>query len=85
LQVGPLRPRDLKPIAPNAGRILLRNVYGWFDRVEPGLYRLAEGGATALHRWAESGDTPGIPARSHEDATHVRSRQSADSAGSSVP
>jgi hypothetical protein len=87
LQVGPLRPRDLKSIAPEAGRILLRNVYGWFERVEPGLYRLAEAGAAALHRWTEIGDIPGIPtsARSHKDATHVRLQQSADRAGSSVP
>ena len=87
LQVGPLRPRDLKAIAPNAGRILLRNVYGWFERVEPGLYRLAAGGTAALRRWTEIGDISGIPisARSHEDATNVRLHHSADRAGSSVP
>ena len=58
LQAGPLRPRDLKPIAPDAGRILLRNVYGWFERIEPGLYGLAEAGAAALRRWSDTGDTP---------------------------
>jgi hypothetical protein len=47
----PLRPRDLRPVAPDAGRILLRNVYGWFERVEPGLYRLAESGHAALQLW----------------------------------
>ncbi len=51
LREGPKRPRDLKPMAPDAGRILLRNVYGWFERVEPGLYRLAEPGEAALRRW----------------------------------
>jgi hypothetical protein len=75
LQAGPLRPRDLKRIAPDAGRILLRNVYGWFERIEPGHYRLAEAGAAALRRWTVIGDIPGS-ARSLEDATDV---------GSSVP
>jgi hypothetical protein len=73
-------------MAPDAGRILLRNVYGWFERVEPGLYRLAEAGAAALHRWTEIGDASGITtaARSHEDAAHGRLLQSADRAGSRV-
>jgi hypothetical protein len=48
LQAGPLRPRDLKPLADDAGAILRRNVYGWFDRVRPGLYRLSEIGAGSL-------------------------------------
>jgi len=56
LQAGPLRPRDLKASVPNAGRILLRNVYGWFERIEPGLYGLAEAGAAAL----AAGPTPAI-------------------------
>ena len=58
LQTGPKRPRDLKPIAPDAGKILLRNVYGWFERVEPGLYRLAEDGATALAGWTRAEEAP---------------------------
>jgi hypothetical protein len=45
-----------RAVAPDAGRILLRNVYGWFERIEPGLYRLAEGGAAALRHWAQVGD-----------------------------
>jgi hypothetical protein len=55
LREGPKRPRDLKPVAPEAGRILLRNVYGWFERVEPGLYRLAAPGQAALRRWVPAG------------------------------
>ncbi|HEY1935015.1 MAG TPA: DUF2161 family putative PD-(D/E)XK-type phosphodiesterase [Acetobacteraceae bacterium] len=51
LQEKPLRPRDLRPLAPDAGRILWRNVYGWFERVEPGWYRLAEAGSAALQLW----------------------------------
>jgi hypothetical protein len=59
LQAGPRRPRDLRPLAPEAGRNLLRNVYGWFERVEPGLYRLAEAGAAALAQWPEGASGTG--------------------------
>jgi hypothetical protein len=61
LAAKPMRPRDLKPIAPDAGKILRRNVYGWFERVEPGLYRLAAAGATALITGAHAGKV-GAPA-----------------------
>ena len=43
--------RDLKPVAPDAASILQRNVYGWFERVERGVYRLTEPGEMALQRW----------------------------------
>jgi hypothetical protein len=49
---GPARPRDLKPNLPDAPKILLRNVYGWFFRVERGLYALSETGRGALVRWS---------------------------------
>jgi hypothetical protein len=48
LSAGPCRPRDLKGQAPDAGKILLSNVYGWFERVQPGTYRLTELGRTAV-------------------------------------
>ena len=48
---GPKRPRDLRSVTPKVGRVLLRNVHGWFERVEPGPYRLAEAGEIALGRW----------------------------------
>ena len=51
LQAGPGRVRDLRTIVPEAGRILLRNVYGWFERSERGVYRLTAPGQTALQRW----------------------------------
>jgi hypothetical protein len=51
LAQAPARPRDLKPAMPDAPKILLRNVYGWFVRVERGLYTLSEGGKAALVRW----------------------------------
>lgn len=52
LRSGPRRPRDLKPIAPDAARILQSDVYGWFERVERGVYRLTVGGSAALVTWA---------------------------------
>jgi hypothetical protein len=51
LRSGPGRPRDLRAAVPDAGHILLRNVYGWFERVRPGLYRLTACGEEALQRW----------------------------------
>ena len=51
LRAGAGRPRDLRAVAPDAGRILLRNVYGWFERTEPGHYRLTTLGEAAVDRW----------------------------------
>lgn len=45
---GTARPRDLKHLASDAGAILLRNVYGWFVRDRPGVYRLSDTGKTML-------------------------------------
>ena len=47
---GPVRPRDLKPDMPDAPKILLRNVYGWFVRIERGLYELSDTGRAAVAR-----------------------------------
>jgi len=54
---GPKRPRDLTGLAPRAGKILLHNVYGWFERAERGVYGLTDAGRAALLRWPQ-GDTP---------------------------
>jgi hypothetical protein len=48
---GPRRPRDLTSSIPDAPKILLRNVYGWFERVDRGVYALTEAGRAALQRW----------------------------------
>jgi hypothetical protein len=45
------KPRDLKPLAPDAPKILLHNVYGWFVRVERGVYGLTEAGREAVKTW----------------------------------
>ncbi len=50
---GPKRPRDLRPAIPDAGAILLNNVYGWFAPVARGVYELTEAGRAALLRWPQ--------------------------------
>jgi hypothetical protein len=54
LSQGPRRTSEIKTIVPDAPKILLRNVYGWFCRVERGTYGLTQAGATALGRWSQS-------------------------------
>jgi hypothetical protein len=54
LVAGPQRPRDIKSAVPDAPKILLRNVYGWFVRVERGVYGLSEEGRAALVRWPQA-------------------------------
>lgn len=52
---GPLKPskvRDATGVERAAG-ILRRDVYGWFDRPEKGLYRLSPKGAAALESFAD--------------------------------
>ena len=49
----PQRPRDLKPAVPDAAKILLHNVYGWFDRTQRGVYGLTDAGRAALERWPQ--------------------------------
>ena len=53
---GPMHLGVLRALAgvPRAGRILQRNVYGWFDRIERGTYRLTPEGDQALSRFAEA-------------------------------
>lgn len=52
---GPMRVGMLRTAAdvPRAAHILQRNVYGWFDRIERGTYRLTPEGDQALSRFAE--------------------------------
>ncbi len=47
--------------APNAGRILARNAYGWFERVERGRYRLRDGAGEMPAASPEP--EPGVDAR----------------------
>jgi hypothetical protein len=54
LVVAPLRRRDLAKTVPDAPKILQGNVYGWFERVEKGIYGLTPAGREALERWPQA-------------------------------
>lgn len=53
LAKGPLRVGDVRKGVPEAGKILLSNVYGWFERLERGVYGLTDAGRAALVRWPQ--------------------------------
>jgi hypothetical protein len=62
--------RDLKPAVPDAPKILLHNVYGWFDRVERGVYTLTDAGRAALKRWPQPAvELPSIDRDTVNEAT----------------
>ena len=48
LRDGPLPTRALASVTPRATAILSRNVYGWFERVSRGVYRLTGAGEAAV-------------------------------------
>ncbi|WP_421578900.1 DUF2161 domain-containing phosphodiesterase [Shinella sp. M31] len=50
---GPLRVRDIRAGVPEAGKILQSNVYGWFERLDRGIYGLTDAGRAALARWPQ--------------------------------
>jgi hypothetical protein len=49
--------RELRGTSADASKILLRNVYGWFVRIERGVYGLTDAGRAALVRWPTSEGT----------------------------
>lgn len=51
MRTGPQPVAALRPLAEDAAAILLRNVYGWFERERRGVYRLSVAGHEALTRW----------------------------------
>lgn len=53
LAQGVVRPRDIRPLAPDAAKILQSNVYGWFLRQDRGIYALTTAGHAALERWPQ--------------------------------
>ncbi len=53
LAAGPLRVKEIRASVPDAGKILQGNVYGWFERVERGVYGLTPVGHDALQRWQQ--------------------------------
>ena len=50
LATGDATTRTLAAVTPEAPGILLRNMYGWFERVSRGTYRLSPAGRSALTR-----------------------------------
>jgi hypothetical protein len=56
---GPRRPRELRGAIPKAPKILLHNVYGWFVRLERGVYGLTAAGNSALARWPQQSPAGG--------------------------
>ncbi len=63
LRDGPKSPRALRATgqAPHAAGILQRDVYGWFERVERGVYRLSPRGEQALAALEAAPDGSGHP------------------------
>ena len=57
---GPMRVGALRAAAevPRAARILQSNVYGWFNRIERGIYALTPAGDQALSRFADAIPAP---------------------------
>jgi hypothetical protein len=53
LSGGPRRTSQIRGAIPEAPKILLHNVYGWFSRVERGVYALTSDGLAALSRWPQ--------------------------------
>ncbi|SCB35908.1 DUF2161 domain-containing phosphodiesterase [Rhizobium hainanense] len=51
IENGVQRPKDMREAAPKAPQILRDNVYGWFERVDRGIYALTDLGTEALKRW----------------------------------
>ena len=81
---GMTRPRDLRASAPDAAKILRRNVYGWFARADRGHYLLTQAGRAALTRWPQSaghGEVQAVPLAGETcgaRAVHTRAKAPAD-------
>ncbi len=54
LAAGALRLKEVRAVTPEAGKILQSNVYGWFERMDRGVYGLTDAGRAALVRWPQS-------------------------------
>src|SRR2546427_1455506 len=57
---GPRRTSEIRAAVPDAPKILLRNVYGWFSRIERGVYALTPEGTKALSRWPTAQASTGL-------------------------
>lgn len=61
LAAGPMRVREVRSSVPDAGKILLGNVYGWFERLDRGIYGLTDAGREALLRWPQEPVVATVP------------------------
>jgi len=50
---GTTRPRDVTAAFPDAAKILRGNVYGWFEKIDRGTYRLTDAGRAGLETWVD--------------------------------
>lgn len=65
---GPGKPAELAKALeePKARDILYRNVYGWFERVERGVYTLSPRGEREAPQWAGAGEDLGLDRKDTE-------------------
>ena len=80
LSTAPLKVATLRKLAPEAGAILLRNWYGWFERESRGVYRLTPAGHSALAMWPDAngaGDLPQAPVQPTAASAAPRDRLAA--------
>ena len=85
LRGGPCRTQDLRSLVPDAAAILLRNVYGWFEREARGVDRLTPSGTGALLHWLPAEAVrdcpgPGTPLLLMADQQRARLLTAADPA-----
>lgn len=75
-RAGTASPRQLREAgAPQeCGRILSQNVYGWFERVSRGVYRLHSAGEEVLQRETSTVEAILDATRRREDKTNARNR-----------
>jgi hypothetical protein len=73
------RPRSLRAtgIAPNAGRILGRDVYGWFQRMKRGVYALSDRARDDIARFGSAGLLPAIERSGQREPPPARQRSGA--------
>jgi hypothetical protein len=56
---GPMAPKAMRAAAdvPNAARILQQDVYGWFERIERGVYGITPKGRSGLAQYGRKDGT----------------------------
>ena len=57
---GERRSMELRASLPDATKVLYRNVYGWFERVGTGRYRLTQAGEAAARAWVAETTPAGL-------------------------